>query len=289
LRADNNRVALGVARGSAIMHVVPYTLVSFHAHPDDAEIACGGTMARAKAEGHRVVLVIATRGELGEQRPDTITEGESLTDRRVAETFAAAEVLGVDRVEFLGYRDSGMAGESTNDDPDAFWRADVEEAAQRLARLLREEQADVLTVYDDNGGYGHPDHIQVHRVGVRGAELANTPTVYEQTVNRDYIKRLMQQQPQAFEDVDVESRPDEDFVDALGSPEVLITTTVDVRPFAAVKRQALAKHASQVGPESFFLALSDEAFEAGFGYEWYIRRGAPTGARETSLFEHLPD
>ena len=93
-----------------------HTLVTFHAHPDDAEIQCGGTMARAKAEGHRVVLVVATRGELGEIRAGVLTDGEALAERRVAETKAGAGILGVDRVEFLGYVDSGMAGESTNDD-----------------------------------------------------------------------------------------------------------------------------------------------------------------------------
>src|SRR5215210_1369183 len=93
---------------------VSYTLVTFHAHPDDESIATAGTMARAKAEGHRVVLVVATRGELGEHAPEALAPGESLTDRRVAEQLAAAKELGVDRVEFLGYCDSGMAGEATN-------------------------------------------------------------------------------------------------------------------------------------------------------------------------------
>src|ERR1700742_1844325 len=105
---------------------MPYTLVLFHAHPDDEAIATGGTMARAKAEGHRVVLVIATRGELGESPADGLSEGESLADRRVAETMEAARILGVDRVEFLGYYDSGMRGEPTNDAPDAFAAADVD-------------------------------------------------------------------------------------------------------------------------------------------------------------------
>jgi LmbE family N-acetylglucosaminyl deacetylase len=269
------------------MSMMGYTLVSIHAHPDDAEIGCGGTMARAKADGHRVVLVIATRGELGEQRPDTVTDGESLTERRVQETLAAAEVLGVDRVEFLGYRDSGMAGEPTNEDPESFWQADVEDAAQRLAVLLQEEEADVVTVYDDNGGYGHPDHIQVHRVGVRAAEIARTPAVYEQTVNRDYLKRLMQERPNELDDIDVDERPNEDFLDTLGSPEAMITTTVDVREFTDLKRRALALHASQVGPESFFLALSDGAFRASFGYEWFIRRGNKPARPETDLFENL--
>src|SRR5690348_6703879 len=109
------------------------TLVTFHAHPDDEAIATGGTMARASAEGHRVVLVVATRGELGEYAPDALAPGETLAERRVAEQEAAAKILGVHRVEFLGYRDSGMDGESTNTDEGAFAAADIDEAAQRLA------------------------------------------------------------------------------------------------------------------------------------------------------------
>src|SRR5690348_14736659 len=205
---------------------MPYTLVLFHAHPDDEAIATGGTMARAKRDGHRVVLVSATRGELGEFAPDSLAPGESLVDRRVAELHAAAEVLGVDRVEFLGYRDSGMAGEPTNDDAESFWRADLDEAAGRLARLLDEEHADVLTIYDDHGNYGHPDHIQVHRVGVRAAELAGTPRVYEATINRDHLRRLMEMMP-----LDPDSPEAPADVETLGSTEELITTTIDVREF----------------------------------------------------------
>ena len=263
------------------------TLVTFHAHPDDAEISCGGIMAQAKADGHRVVLVIATRGELGEQRPGIVQDGETLSDRRVAETLAGAEILSVDRVEFLGYRDSGMAGEPTNDDAGSFASADLDEAANRLARLVEEERADVLTVYDDHGGYGHPDHIQVHRVGVRAAEIASVagydgPTVYEGTINRDYLKRLMLAHPEAMAEIEDAERPDE--LDSLGVPEALITTTVDVREYARLKRKALAAHASQIGPESFFLALPEDAFVESFGYEWFIRRGAPAGTREATLF-----
>src|SRR5215475_7032971 len=126
---------------------MPFTLVTFHAHPDDESIATAGTMARAKAEGHRVVLVVATRGELGEYAPDALAPGETLAERRVAEQSAAADVLGVDRVEYLGYRDSGMEGEPTNDDAESFAQADLDEAAARLADILRQENADVLTVY----------------------------------------------------------------------------------------------------------------------------------------------
>jgi LmbE family N-acetylglucosaminyl deacetylase len=261
------------------------TLVTFHAHPDDAEITCGGTMARAKAKGHRVVLVVATRGELGERRPGVLDEDESLTDRRVAETLAAAEILGVDRVEFLGYHDSGMAGDAANTAPGAFASAEVDEAARRLAAILEDERADVLTVYDDNGGYGHPDHIQVHRVGVRAAEIAGTPVVYEGTINRDYLKRLMIEHAGAMDGIDESERPTAEDLDGIGVAESRITTTVDVREFVDVKRKAMAAHGSQIGPESFFLAMPDEAFRESFGYEWFIRRGAPAGTRETTLFE----
>src|SRR5436853_4691571 len=158
------------------------TFVFFHAHPDDESMSTGGTMARARAEGHRVVLVTATRGEHGEVADGFLEPGEVLWARRVRETEAAAEILGVSRAEFLGYVDSGMMGTPTNDAPESFWQADIEEAAQRLAAILQEENADILTIYDDHGLYGHPDHIQVHRVGHRAAALAGTPKVYEATI-----------------------------------------------------------------------------------------------------------
>jgi LmbE family N-acetylglucosaminyl deacetylase len=265
-------------------HAMGYTLVTFHAHPDDESIATAGTMARAKAEGHRVVLVVATRGELGEYAPEALGPGESLRDRRVAEQQAAADVLGVDRVEYLGYRDSGMAGESTNDDHDAFARADVEQAAARLAKVLREERADVLTVYDNHGGYGHPDHVQVHRVGVRAAELAGTKRVYESTMNRDFIQNLLQRR--ADEMPETPDAPDAAEMDDFGSPEAIITTTVDVGDYVERKRAAMAAHASQIPPDSFFLSLPPEAFREAFGVEWFIRRDSPQ-IRERWIFDDL--
>jgi LmbE family N-acetylglucosaminyl deacetylase len=261
---------------------MPYTLVLFHAHPDDEAIATGGTMARAKSDGHRVVLVAATRGELGEHAPDALEPGELLVDRRVAELLAAAEILGADRVEFLDYLDSGMAGEPTNDAPGSFASADIDEAAARLARILDEEQADVLTIYDENGNYGHPDHIQVHRVGVRAAELARTPRVYEATANRDHLQRMMAMMPQ---DPDAPETPAD--LDTLGVTEENITTTVDVRDFVDRKRAAKAAHANQIPDDSFFLQLPLEAFREAFGWEWFIRRDGPRDRRETTLFDGL--
>jgi LmbE family N-acetylglucosaminyl deacetylase len=264
---------------------VPHTIVTFHAHPDDEAIATGGVMARAAAEGHRVVLVLATRGDHGEVADGVLAADEPLSRRRVAETERAAAILGVARVEFLGYVDSGMMDEPTNDQPGSFWSADLDEAAHRLAAILRDEGADVLTVYDDHGGYGHPDHIQVHRVGVRAAELAGTPVVYESTMNRDHVLRLLRdRRAEIPEGVDV---PDPDDFADFGTPEDQITTTVDVRGFIEQKRASMAAHASQIGESSFFLAMPPDAFREAFGYEWFIRRGATPGTREHSLFEAL--
>src|SRR4051812_10191170 len=136
------------------------TLVAFHAHPDDECMSTGGSLARASADGHRVVLVVATNGDFGEV-PEDLAEGETPVDRRRKELARSAEMLGVHRVEWLGYKDSGMTGWEQNADPASFLQADVDAAAARLAAILREENADVLTTYDWHGNYGHPDHIKV--------------------------------------------------------------------------------------------------------------------------------
>jgi LmbE family N-acetylglucosaminyl deacetylase len=255
------------------------TLVTFHAHPDDECILCGGVMRKAADEGHRVVLVVATRGELGEVPEGFLDEDEELWERRVKETHAAADVLGVARVAFLDYTDSGMMGEPTNDVPGTFWTAPVEEAAEKLAAILREENADVLTIYDDHGNYGHPDHIQVHPVGLRAAELAGTPRVYQATTNRD---RLRSGRSQVSAGVETPEIP-EDF----GTPEAELTTAVDVSKYAQVKRAAMRAHASQISDQSFFLAMSDDMFELAFGTEWFIRVGAEPGIAEHDLMADL--
>jgi LmbE family N-acetylglucosaminyl deacetylase len=261
------------------------TLVSFHAHPDDEAIPTGGTLAKASKDGHRVVLVFATKGEHGEVDEGFLDEGESLADRREQETLRSAEILGASRVEFLGYVDSGMMGTPENDAPESFWQADLDEAAQRLADLLTDEKADVLTVYDDHGVYGHPDHIQVHRVGVRAAELAGTPRVYESTANRDHIKNgLLEARDMG---VELPGDLDPDAFNDFGVSEGEITTVVDVMDFIDVKRAAMRAHASQIGETSFFLSTPDEFFVRGFGQEWYIRRGPRPQVIETSLFDGL--
>jgi LmbE family N-acetylglucosaminyl deacetylase len=248
------------------------TGVILHAHPDDETIATGGTIAKAKRDGHRVVLVIATAGEEGEPVPGVLAEGEALGDRRVRETALAAALLGVDRVAFLGYRDSGMMGEPTNDNPASFWQADVHNAATKLAQILREEQADLLVTYDANGVYGHPDHIQVHRVGVLAAEYAGVPRVFEASFSREFMRDVFADLD-ALDDSDDNGQPDD--LDSFGLPEAELTHRVDVSDFVLVKRNALLSHESQISPDHPMAKMPIDAFARWSGVEWFRDREHP--------------
>ncbi|MEP7201262.1 MAG: PIG-L family deacetylase [Ilumatobacteraceae bacterium] len=263
------------------------TLVCFHAHPDDESLSTGGSLARASAEGHRVVLVIATDGDHGES-PDDLAEEELLVDRRRAETAQSADVLGVHRVEWLGYKDSGMTGWEQNHESESFLQAPLDEAAERLAKILRDEHADVLTVYDWHGNYGHPDHIKVHTVGHRAAELAGVPRVFEVTMNRDHLVRMIDAARQAGvlkEEDDFDPNAGADDGNPLGMPEAELTHAVDVSAYLAAKRESLRAHASQATDTRFFLDMPDEAFAAALGTEWFILKGAEPGLRVGWLFE----
>jgi len=253
------------------------TVTFFHAHPDDEAIATGGTMAALADQGHRVVLVTATGGELGEVAAGVLHPGETLAERRAAELAEAADVLGVGRHLLLGYEDSGMEGEESSTRPGCFATADVEEAASRLAGVLTAEGSEVLVTYDEHGGYGHPDHVQVHTVGVRAAALAGTPVVYLATMDRGFMRSLR------AEAADSEWAPPEtaeelEGADTMGEPSERITTEVDVSAHLEAKRAAMRAHASQIGEDSFFLSLPDDVFARVWGHEWYVRaRPEPTG------------
>lgn len=257
------------------------TLVCFHAHPDDEAISTGGLMALAARAGHRVVLVCATRGEQGEPQEGVLEEGEALWERRLVELAQSTEILGADDPRLLGYEDSGMMGEATNDNPACFWQADHDEAVERLVEILREVDADVLTIYDDHGGYGHPDHIRVHTVGNAAAAIAGVEHVFEATMNRDRMEELIE----AAEREAAESGAEEDEVQVdrstFGTAADDITYGIDVTSVIAQKKAALAAHRSQVGPDSFFMKMPDEGFLAAFGAEWFnvpgsTQTGGPT-------------
>ena len=255
------------------------TIVFLHAHPDDESILTGGSIARAADEGHRVVLVIATDGRYGET-PDDLADGETLVARRRDEAERSAAVLGIARVAWLGYHDSGMTGWEHNGVADSFHLADLDEAAGRLAAILTDEQADVLVTYDWHGNYGHPDHVKVHHVGYRAAELAGVATVFEATVNRDAVRAQIEAArtvggPAAEElfggDFDVDGPADDG--NPMGEPAAAIALRVDVSAWASRKRESIRCHRSQVTDTMFFLSMPDDQFDVAFGTEWYVRRG----------------
>jgi LmbE family N-acetylglucosaminyl deacetylase len=264
------------------------TLVCFHAHPDDEALSTGGLMAKAAAAGHRVVLVTATRGELGEPQPGVLADGEELWRRRVEEVAESAKILGAEPPWFLGYEDSGMMGEATNANPACFWQADPGEAAGRLAGILTEVGADVVTVYDDHGLYGHPDHIQVHRVGLAAAALAGVGEVYEATVNRDRAIEAFMELAAELESGGIDA-PSPAELGELGLAEADLSYRLDVSAHLDAKRAAMAAHRSQISEESFFLAMPVDRFARMFAFEWYSipGRGATGGPVEVELLPGL--
>jgi LmbE family N-acetylglucosaminyl deacetylase len=260
---------------------VPFTLVSFHAHPDDEALLTGGTLARVAAEGHRVVLVTATAGEAG--LSDGTGQPPHLGERRRVELARAAAALGCARWELLDYADSGWGPPTTQHGPvqDPFSGLDPAGPAARLAEILREERADALTVYDEHGGYGHPDHVQVHRVGVLAAELAGTPVVLEATVDRGLLQRVAR----VMSWIPGVSRliPESRFAGSFLSRSEL-THRVDVRRHVGAKRDALAAHASQatgggsVRTVALLLRLPRPVLGLALGREWFRERGRPVTA-----------
>jgi LmbE family N-acetylglucosaminyl deacetylase len=241
-------------------------VVFFHAHPDDEAIFTGGTMLRLAEEGRRTALVVATSGEMG-LRPDGAPPSE-LGARRRAETQAACDLLAVDRLAFLDYLDSGTAGDPANHAPGAFFMADTAEAAGRLAAILDDVGASHLVVYDAGGIYGHPDHIQVHRVGVAAARLAGIETVYQATVDREYLHFVETHLVEHAHDP-VTGPP------AIGVASVMVTTMVDVTRHLDRKRAAIGVHTSQVPEHVLDDLVPHASFAAVYGFEWYVREGPP--------------
>jgi N-acetyl-1-D-myo-inositol-2-amino-2-deoxy-alpha-D-glucopyranoside deacetylase len=281
-------------------------LLCVHPHPDDESIACGGVLARAAAQGAVTTVVTCTGGEAGENLAGIDLGGVDLATHRRGELADALAELGVVDHVWLGYRDSGMAGTPDNDHPDAFVAADVEEAARRLAAVLRRLRPHVVVSDDAQGTYGHPDHVHAHRVTVRATELAEDAgveldglpawSVAKRYVHALAVERLLRlhtalraaglASPFGEErELDPEDLP-------FGVPEEQITTRVDVRAHLAAKRAALRAHRSQIGDDSFFLNLPDDLADEVFGVEEFVlERGrpanGPAAGHETDLFAGL--
>jgi LmbE family N-acetylglucosaminyl deacetylase len=264
------------------MTVVP-TILAFHAHPDDEVLLTGGTLARLAAEGHRVIIVVACDGVMG---PATGPAGQVRLDR----LRASASALGVHSVRHLGYADSGHGPILFPDPPDRarFVRADLDEAAARLASIIREEHADVLLSYDPRGGYGHPDHVKVHQVGARAAELTGV-RVLEATFPRElvalafYPLRLLR----------LTVRYDPTVIRRSYSPRSAITHRINVRRYAAHKRAALTAHHSRgqqgtgraAGLHRVMTTLPVPIFGLFFGHEWFAEPGSSTAGIRHDILE----
>ncbi|MGW0410332.1 PIG-L family deacetylase [Streptomyces collinus] len=268
--------------------------MAVHAHPDDEATGTGGVLARYAAEGIRTVLVTCTDGGCGDG-PGGVKPGEpghdpaAVAEMRRRELEASCDILKIGHLEMLDYADSGMMGWATNDAPGSFWQTPVEEGAARLAELLRRYQPDVVVTYDENGFYGHPDHIQANRITM--AALAMTeqaPKVYWTTAPRSMMQRFGEVMREFGGDWE-EPDPDEAAGMAeIGLPDEEITTWVDTSAFGGQKYDALAAHASQ-GENIFFLKMGQKRFTELMGVETFVRVHDTTDAPvpENDLFAGL--
>jgi N-acetyl-1-D-myo-inositol-2-amino-2-deoxy-alpha-D-glucopyranoside deacetylase len=279
--------------------------VLVHAHPDDEAIGTGATMAHYAAEGAHVTLVTCTLGEEGEIHVPELAglaaaHSDQLGGYRVAELTAACAALGVTDHRFLGgagrYRDSGMMGLATNDHPRAFWRADLDEAAGHLVEILREVRPQVLVTYDDNGFYGHPDHIQAHRVAMRAAELATAQgfgpsKIYWTAMPKSVLEAGMSAFAESPDNpfADLESAADLPF----GSSDDEIAARFDGTDQHDAKVAALRAHATQIPANSWLYSIAGNFGSEFMGVEYYTlavgERGAGVGPHgwEDDLFAGL--
>jgi N-acetyl-1-D-myo-inositol-2-amino-2-deoxy-alpha-D-glucopyranoside deacetylase len=264
------------------------SLLLVHAHPDDESIGTGATMARYAAEGARVTLVTCTLGELGEIIPPALQHllPDELGEYRIGELERACEALGVSDHRFLGgaghWRDSGMMGLPDNDDPRCFWQANMDEAASALAAIIREVAADVIVTYDANGFYGHPDHIQAHRVARRAHQMTGeSAKFYATALPRSVL-------------ADATKLPADSWFErvtdpAVGVPDDQVTTEIDATKYLDAKLAAMRAHETQITMDGEFYALSNGMGLHALGTEYYTllagRRG-PGAPFERDLFAH---
>ena len=292
---------------------VPRRLLLVHAHPDDETIGTGATMAKYAAENAQVTLVTCTLGEEGEVLVSELghlaaDQTDGLGEHRIGELAAAMEALRVTDHRFLGgpgrWRDSGMMGTPPNERPDCFWQADLDEAVRELVAVVREVRPQVVVTYDSNGGYGHPDHIQAHRVTVAAFDAAADPayapelgevwqasklywTAFPKSVLQAGIDHLKEAGETNFFGVD--SADDLPF----GSPDEEVTTEVDASDHLDAKIAAMRAHKTQIEVDGPFFALSNNVGQKAFGVEHFIlargTRGAGSGPydREPDLFAGL--
>ena len=278
-------------------------LLLVHAHPDDETISNGATMAKYAAEGALVTLVTCTLGEEGEVIPAELAHlaadrDDTLGEHRIGELASAMAELGVTDHRFLGgagrYRDSGMMGVTQNEDPDCFWQADVDEAAGHLVEVILDVRPQALVTYDSNGGYGHPDHIQAHRVALRGYELAagqghRIDRVYEICCPRSVVEDGLERLAAAGKEFPFEGVASVDDVPGVVD-DAEVTATVEALEYAGRKTAAMRAHASQIAVDGPFFALSNDLGQPFFSTEYYrqVRGETLAEGRSCGLFPEEP-
>ena len=234
-----------------------HRLVVIFAHPDDESFGFGGVLSAAADAGWETTYIVGTRGEVGEILIPELATRETLGDVREAELRAALELLGVDDVRLLGYRDSGMDGTAENEHPQAFVNQDVAEVAGIVADIIVEKRPTVVITYGPDGIYGHPDHIMAGKVGKAAVLLAGergwqTPNLYYSSASRERIRRMASHPNSPF------AKMAPALLDTFGTPAAEITTWMDIRPFSERKLAALRKHRTQVGDDGPFAHLPDD-------------------------------
>jgi LmbE family N-acetylglucosaminyl deacetylase len=275
------------------------TLMAVHAHPDDESIGTGGILAKYAAEGVKTTLVFGTRGEAGEiLNPEFVPPepGMSIKDIRARELEKALNVLQVQSTYFLEYRDSGINTSPEHHHPNAFAHADLDEATSRLVDIIRQVRPHVMVTYNENGSYGHPDHIMANRVSLRAFDAAGNPD-YTGCQGLDpwqpsklYYTAIPLARLRLFHQMALAHGEDPGFdPEVLGTPEEELTSIIDVRDYLAQKIEALFSHQSQIGPDSFFRRVPEELREEAFGLEYFVcvRGCMPSDRKEEDLFEKL--
>jgi LmbE family N-acetylglucosaminyl deacetylase len=269
-------------------------LLAVFAHPDDESFGIGGTLAKYAAEGVRVALTCATLGEAGEINDASVGTVEELAEIRERELRCACEVLGVSELHLLGYRDSGMAGSPDNEDPRALIQADPTEVVGKIVRVIRQVRPQVVVTFEEGGGYGHPDHMAIHRHTVAAFQAAGDASQYPEhlamglephrpqklyftALPRRFFRGLIRHlkalgfDPDRISDFDWES---------MGVPDEMCTTEIDVSAYVDVKQQAFRCHRSQLSPDSPFSLIPLDIQQEFMSVECFSLAGSQLEARQ---------
>jgi len=276
------------------------TLLAVLAHPDDESFGIGGTLAKYAAEGVRVVLACATRGEAGEISDPSLGTREQLAEIRERELHCACDVLGISELHLLGYRDSGMAGSPDNDNPRALVQADPFEVVGKIVRVIRQVRPQVVVTFEEGGGYGHPDHVAIHRHTVAAFQAAGDPTQYPEHLAaglEPYVpqklyftalpRRFFRGFAQRLKELGLEDRFADFDWESRGIPDELCTAEIDVSDYVDVKLRAFQCHRTQLSPDSPFSLLPREVRWEFMSTECFSLAGSrlkPGQKPETDLF-----